>query len=128
MQKHSFFRAPKTIIYGKGSFEKVGSEAVVRGKKALIVSDKTMEALGNITECKDRLKKENVDSAVYLGVNSEPTDEYVIDALEIYQKEGCDLIISIGGGSCIDAAKAVSVIASGGGISESIWEAIGNLL
>lgn len=115
MQKHSFFRAPKTIIYGKGSFEKVGSEAVVRGKKALIVSDKTMEALGNITECKDRLKKENVDSAVYLGVISEPTDEYVNDALKIYQKEGCDLIISIGGGSCIDAAKAVSVIASGGG-------------
>ncbi len=111
MQKHSFFRAPKTIIYRKGSFEKVGSEAVVRGRKALVVSDKTMEALGNITECKDRLKKEDVHCAVYPGVNSEPTDEYVIEALEIYQKESCDLIISIGGGSCIDAAKAVSVIA-----------------
>jgi alcohol dehydrogenase len=115
MHQHSFFRAPKTIIYGRGSFEKIGSEAVLKGKKALIVSDKTMDTLGYVSECRDGLKKEGVESVVYNGVNSEPTDEYVSAALGIHQQEGCDFIISIGGGSCIDAAKAVSVVASNGG-------------
>ncbi|MCW3092628.1 MAG: iron-containing alcohol dehydrogenase [Ferruginibacter sp.] len=115
MSNFSFFRVPQTIIYGRSSFEKVGSEAALRGKKALIICDRIMEDLGNTATCKSYLKKEGVESCAYSGVNSEPTDEYVSEALKICLKESCDLIISLGGGSCIDTAKAVSVIATNGG-------------
>lgn len=40
------FRTPQTVLYGKGSFEKLGEEASLRGKKALIISDQIIDGLG----------------------------------------------------------------------------------
>ncbi|MFF2287852.1 iron-containing alcohol dehydrogenase [Peribacillus butanolivorans] len=106
---------PQTIIYGRKSFEKVGAEAALRGKKALIISDKVMSRLGCVNQCCQYLHDNGVASAVYLGVDSEPTDQYVEASLEIFGKESCDLIISLGGGSCIDTGKAIAVLATNGG-------------
>ncbi|MBT2687423.1 iron-containing alcohol dehydrogenase [Bacillus sp. ISL-47] len=114
MEKPAVFRVPEAIFYGRGSFEKVGAEAALRGKKALIISDKIMDQLGYVSECRTYLQEEGVQSEVYLGVASEPTDEYVAEALELFQKEQCDLVISVGGGSCIDTAKAIAVLATNG--------------
>ncbi|WP_394138217.1 iron-containing alcohol dehydrogenase [Cytobacillus oceanisediminis] len=115
MEKPAVFRVPEAIFYGRGSSEKVGAEAALRGKKALIISDKIMDQLGYVSECRTYLQEEGVKSEVYLGVASEPTDEYVAEALELFQKEQCDLVISVGGGSCIDTAKAIAVLATNGG-------------
>jgi len=115
LDNYAFFRCPKTIIYGSNSFQKVGIEAALRGKKALIVTDKIITGLGSIDVCISLLQKEGLQAAVYSGVNSEPTDAHVAEALKIFQTENCDLIISIGGGSCIDTAKAVAVLATNGG-------------
>ncbi|MFD4929708.1 iron-containing alcohol dehydrogenase [Peribacillus butanolivorans] len=106
---------PQTIIYGRQSFEKVGAEAALRGKKALIISDKVMSRLGCVNQCCQYLHDNGVASAVYLGVDSEPTDQYVEASLELFGKESCDLIISLGGGSCIDTGKAIAVLATNGG-------------
>ncbi|WP_143833702.1 iron-containing alcohol dehydrogenase [Oceanobacillus senegalensis] len=108
------FHAPQTIHYGRKAFDKVGKEAAARGKKALIISDKVMQDLGYVSECRDLLLKEKVESAVYLGVKSEPTDIYVQEALELFESEQCDVVISLGGGSCIDTAKAIVVVATNG--------------
>ncbi|MFF5399364.1 iron-containing alcohol dehydrogenase [Peribacillus butanolivorans] len=106
---------PQTIIYGRQSFEKVGAEAALCGKKALIISDKVMTRLGSVNQCCQYLHDNGVASAVYLGVDSEPTDQYVEESLELFEKESCDLIISLGGGSCIDTGKAIAVLATNGG-------------
>ncbi|MFE4240152.1 iron-containing alcohol dehydrogenase [Peribacillus butanolivorans] len=106
---------PQTIIYGRQSFEKVGAEAALCGKKALIISDKVMSRLGCVNQCCQYLHDNGVASAVYLGVDSEPTDQYVEESLELFEKESCDLIISLGGGSCIDTGKAIAVLATNGG-------------
>ncbi|MFE4429119.1 iron-containing alcohol dehydrogenase [Peribacillus butanolivorans] len=106
---------PQTIIYGRQSFEKVGAEAALCGKKALIISDKVMTRLGSVNQCRQYLHNNGVASAVYLGVDSEPTDQYVEESLELFEKESCDLIISLGGGSCIDTGKAIAVLATNGG-------------
>src|SRR4051794_26529223 len=99
VNKYSVFRVPKTVIYGQNSLEKVGPEAAARGKKALIICDKIMESLGNVDRCRVLLQQEAVESTVYAGVNSEPTDQYVTEALDRYVSGNCDLIISLGGGS-----------------------------
>jgi alcohol dehydrogenase class IV len=109
------FRTPKSIIYGRSSFEIVGKDTIGRGKKALIVSDKIMDSLGYVSKCQSFLQIEGVESAVYLGVVSEPTDMYVADSLELFKREKCDVVISLGGGSCIDTAKATAVLATNKG-------------
>ncbi|UOR11451.1 iron-containing alcohol dehydrogenase [Halobacillus amylolyticus] len=115
MENYAVLRMPRTITYGRHALEKVGKEAAARGKKALIISDKVMDSLDYVSEGRDYLTKAGVESVVYLGVESEPTDTYVDEALELFKKENCDLVISLGGGSCIDTAKAIVVLATNGG-------------
>ncbi|AZU62270.1 iron-containing alcohol dehydrogenase [Neobacillus mesonae] len=115
MQNFAVFRTPKSIFYGRSAFKNIGKEAASRGKKALIVSDKIMEDLGYIENCRNLLRNTGVNSVVYLGVNSEPTDVYVAEALALFKQENCDLVISLGGGSCIDTAKSIAVVATNGG-------------
>lgn len=112
---YEVFRTPQVIVYARDAFDRVGTETALRGKKALIVSDSIMESLGNIDRCIKILSRENVESEVYTGVVSEPTDEYVAEALALFNEKNCDVVISLGGGSCIDTAKAVAVLASNGG-------------
>src|SRR5690625_7093145 len=74
-----------------------------------------MDKMGYINQACDYLKQAGVKHAVYVGVESEPTDIYVAEALDLFEKENCDVVISLGGGSCIDTAKAIAVLVSNGG-------------
>lgn len=107
--------SPSTIVYGRNSFEKVGEYAKKLGAKALIISDPIMESLGYVVQCSSYLKEQGLEAVSYLGVKSEPVDTYVSKGLELFQAEDCDIIISVGGGSCIDVAKAIAVVATNGG-------------
>nr|MBA5588167.1 iron-containing alcohol dehydrogenase [Anaerobacillus isosaccharinicus]QOY38380.1 iron-containing alcohol dehydrogenase [Anaerobacillus isosaccharinicus] len=111
----SSLKMPETIFYGRGSFETVGKEAASRGKKALIISDPIMNDLGYIDQCIQFLNAYKVNHAIYLDIKSEPIDIYVDESLKLFTEEACDLIISLGGGSCIDTAKAVAIVATNGG-------------
>ncbi|ARF18065.1 iron-containing alcohol dehydrogenase [Sporosarcina ureae] len=115
METCKTFQMPPTILYQQHSFEQIGEKAVLLGKKALIISDQIMHQLGYVKDCQQKLSDHSVDSVLFLGVASEPNDQYVDEALQLYQDEQCDLIISLGGGSCIDTAKAVAVVAINGG-------------
>ncbi|WP_424236891.1 iron-containing alcohol dehydrogenase [Bhargavaea ginsengi] len=110
------FLTPPSIVYLQGAFQQVGKQALnLKGSKALIISDAIMNKLGYVDECRKLLNDDGIESAVYLGVASEPTDDFVSEALRIFEEERCDLIISLGGGSCIDTAKAVSILVTNGG-------------
>jgi alcohol dehydrogenase class IV len=74
-----------------------------------------MEQVGNVKRCQDYLKEAGVHSVSYCEVNSEPTDVHVGEALAFCLEHKCDVIVAIGGGSCLDAAKAVAVLATNGG-------------
>lgn len=115
MGKFSVFRTPEIIIYGQHAFNEAAKETFLRGKKALIISDHIMESLGYVGQIRNNLNKTGVESVVYLGVKTEPTDVYVEEALNLLKHENCDVVISLGGGSCIDTAKAVAVVAANGG-------------
>ena len=115
MEKYKLFKSPQLTVYGRDSFRRVGSETALRGKRALLVSDGIMESLGYLDQCVRFLKEENVECVTYIGVKSEPNDKYVDEALSIFEENNCDVILSLGGGSCIDTAKAVAVVATNGG-------------
>ena len=107
--------APPTTIYGRNAFEEVGIQAKKLGTKALIVSDPIMDNLGFVNKCAALLQEQGVATVSYVGVTSEPVDTYVTEVLDVLQQNDCDIIISVGGGSCIDTAKAVAVVATNGG-------------
>ncbi|MCA0993506.1 iron-containing alcohol dehydrogenase [Pseudalkalibacillus hwajinpoensis] len=115
METYAVFRTPQTILYGRESFKQIGVEASIRGGKALIISDQVMSSLGYVSECQDYLKEKGVESEVYTGVESEPTDQYVAESLALLKESQSDVVISLGGGSCIDTAKAIVVLATNGG-------------
>ncbi|KYG26241.1 iron-containing alcohol dehydrogenase [Priestia endophytica] len=119
MKTYSKFSMPESVFYGRDALKQLGDEVATYGKKALLISDRIMEKIGHVRKCTDLLERANVTYSSYLDVNSEPTDSHVKEALDICVKEKCGVVIAIGGGSCIDAAKAVAVLATnGGGIND----------
>ncbi|MFD6442033.1 iron-containing alcohol dehydrogenase [Peribacillus sp. NPDC060186] len=109
------FRIPNVVHYGKGSLSKLGKEANDLGTKALLISDKPMNKLGYVGRVIELLQNEGVHSITYLGVDSETKDTHVEEALNLYKEQCCDLIVALGGGSNIDAAKAVALLAKNEG-------------
>lgn len=108
-------RLPARIITGMGSLDKLAEVVDGMGKKALIVSDKVVTDLGYLDKVKEILGRANVDAAVYNEVNQEPTNVHVETGLKIVKDEGCDFLVAIGGGSAIDAAKAIGLVATNPG-------------
>lgn len=115
LQEVSEFRMPKSVLYGRNSLGKLGEQSKKLGKRAFIVTDTIMEKLGYVEKCIQQLNKKSITVSTYNKVDAEPTNIHVLEALSLCKEEKCDFIIGIGGGSCIDAAKAVAVLYTNGG-------------
>ena len=115
LQEVAEFRMPKSVLYGRNSLEKLGDQSKKLGKRAFIVTDTIMEKLGYVERCIKQLNKKGITVITYNKVNAEPTNLHVLEALTICKEGKCDFIIGIGGGICIDAAKAVAVLHTNGG-------------
>jgi alcohol dehydrogenase class IV len=85
------------------------------GAKALVVTDHTMRELGHVDALAALLGGEGDGCAVFDGVNAEPTDAMADEGLARFQGEGCDFLVALGGGSPIDAMKAIAVLSAQGG-------------
>ncbi|ABO67211.1 iron-containing alcohol dehydrogenase [Geobacillus thermodenitrificans] len=114
---------PNRVIYGRDTFREVGRQAKALGTKALIVSDPVMENIGLVARCEQYLREAGLPLATYTRVDTEPTDVHVKEALDVCRSEQCDVIVAIGGGSSIDAAKAVAVMMTNEG---TISDYVGN--
>jgi len=110
------FIVPRNITFGPGCVEQVGERAREYGaKKTLIVTDRAFQSLGIVETVSRALARAEIESLIYDGVITEPTTEQVEEGFKIYQKKGCNSLIGLGGGSCIDAAKSIAVLATNGG-------------
>jgi alcohol dehydrogenase len=105
------FKAPSLIVNGPGAAKEVGSFAKGLGKKALIVTDNLLEKIGLLKDIKNSLESAGVPFAVYDKVVSEPTMEYTEEGLKVFREAQAEFLIAVGGGSPIDAAKAISALA-----------------
>ena len=101
------------LHYGQQALKLLPNVVAPYGQRILIVSDPVMEQLGIVKQCKALLAQANV--VCYTGVTSEPTDLFVEEGLALCMQHSRDVIVSIGGGSCIDTAKAIAVVATNGG-------------
>lgn len=109
------FIMPGKIVYGEGALENAKPLLKDFGKNALIVTDRFMVRFGNVKLVTDILDDLEIRYSIFDGVNSEPTDIIIDMGIEQYRENGCDFLIAIGGGSPIDAMKAIGAVATNGG-------------
>ena len=110
------FYAPQTNLLGAGCVKEVGAQiAALALKKALVVTDKVLVKHGIVAKVTDSLTAAGIPYVIYDDVLPNPTCAQVNKGLKILQENGCDCLVSIGGGSPQDAASAISILATNGG-------------
>lgn len=114
------FSVPQNIIVGRGSLAKLLEVAEKSGgKKAFIISGPHLNKMGIVQSCVDALKAKGIESSVFTETEGNPSVETVDKASAAYKESGADFIVALGGGSPMDVAKAVGVVARyGGSITE----------
>lgn len=125
----SKFIMPKQVISGADALGQ--SKEVIRtlGTKALVVSGKVMNRIGNVRIVTDLLDEIGIGWAVYDDITGEPDDVMIDGGVEAYKANGCDFLIAIGGGSPMDSMKAIgALITNPGKIADYMGKEIMNPL
>ena len=113
---------PSRVLFGIGAVEKIGLEAKkLKAQKVLIVTDVGVSKAGAATKVKEALLKEGLSAEVWDQVETEPSLSSVEKLLEYINSCGFDLLIGVGGGSCMDAAKSAAVLAKNEGDPEDYF-------
>jgi alcohol dehydrogenase class IV len=115
------FASANRIIFGAGSIKEAGALAFSLGRRAFVVSGKSA---GRVAPLLETLAKHQV-AAVLFPVSQEPTIELVEEGVQLAKNEGCDLVIGIGGGSSLDAGKAIAAMLTNPGKLLDYVEIIG---
>jgi 4-hydroxybutyrate dehydrogenase len=105
----SVFSFPTTILFGAGAVLKLPDELRKRGmSRPLLVTDAGLAR----TPVFARVSALMPGCPVFTGVDPNPTEKNVLDGVERYREGGCDSVVGFGGGSPIDAAKAIRLKAT----------------
>jgi len=112
----SQFSFPNTIYFGAGAIDNLPEYVQDTGiKKPLLVTDPGMLDTDVFPKVEEILKDAGIEYSVFSKVNPNPLDSDIEKAVDVFKKEDCDGLIGLGGGSALDAAKVVQVIAAHGG-------------
>lgn len=104
------------IIFGHGCLKHTGQCALRLGaKKVFLVSDHGIEKAGWVDQLKEILIESGLSWSYYSNVSENPKDYEVEEGAQQYRKDEADVIIALGGGSTIDTAKGIAILANNGG-------------
>ncbi|WP_317854887.1 iron-containing alcohol dehydrogenase [Chakrabartyella piscis] len=109
------FTVPSQMITGVGALTEAVPAMQKLGTKALIVCGKVMTKLGTIAILENVLKEAGIAYAIYNEIVGEPTDVMIVEGVAKYKKENCDFLIAMGGGSPLDAMKAIGALVTNEG-------------
>lgn len=109
------FASPPKVIMGEGALGVAAEGLAALGTKALLVSDAGIEQSGLLDVAQDAMASSGITFQRFTGVNGNPDVGTVDLAYWAATKFGADLIVAVGGGSAIDVAKAVALLATNGG-------------
>lgn len=110
------FRLPGVNYFGMGALKYLKDEIKESNVYSVfIISDKNLDQIGLVDQVFEEIKAVDVSVVKFLDVEQEPSIENVDRAVDAYKNSDCDMIVAVGGGSVIDVAKGVSVLATNGG-------------
>lgn len=112
----STFFIPAVNIMGIGCLDEAMTAIVGYGfRKALIVTDAGLAKAGVAERIVEQLALRDIDAAVFDGAKPNPSIANVEQGLALLQREKCDFVVSLGGGSPHDCAKGIALCATNGG-------------
>lgn len=118
MNQSIFFgalRSPRNLVLGAGQRASLPTFAKALGTRALFVTDERLAASADFAALVDGVRRAGLSAAVFSGTMPELPSTCIDTGLEIGRAAGVDVIIGIGGGSCLDAAKIIALLLAHGG-------------
>lgn len=110
------FTIPQNIKFGAGTLDLLPDLAKELGKsKGYIISGPHLNKIGMVAKCRKALKNAGMESECFTETEGNPSTDTVVKATEGFKKSKADFIVAFGGGSPLDVAKAVAVLATYGG-------------
>ena len=107
---------PSVNLMGKGCISDIAEQVKTRkGTKVLVVTDKPLVEVGIVAIVTDLFEAGSLPYIVYDEVQPNPTCKNVHDGLDIMRSNHCDFIVAVGGGSAMDCAKGIGIVAENGG-------------
>ena len=104
------FNYPTRIVFGEGVLQELpGMVKGLGARKPMVVTDTGLMQTDIVRRVTDFLRKDNLEAEVYSDVEPNPTDAQVDEGAEAFRSSGSDCIVAVGGGSPLDAAKAIQV-------------------
>ena len=118
------FKIPQNVEFGMGSLKKLPEILKENhSEHVFLISDRGLESIGVVKKIRDIIENGGITCTAYLDVKPNPTVAIVDEAAALYKECGATSIVALGGGSPMDVAKSVGVLANYGG---SITEYEGN--
>jgi len=114
---------PTRFIFGSGRLKELHQQKLP-GKKAMVAisNGKSVRENGTLDRTLSELRKSGIESAVFSGIGSNPTKSAVMEGAKFARDNGCDFILALGGGSVMDASKAIAMMAVNDG---DLWDYVG---
>lgn len=102
---------PTPIRFGAGRIAELADAcAELNMKKPLIVTDPDLVALPPVAKAKEALSTAGIEFALFDGVKANPNETHVMAGVEVYNQNGCDGVVALGGGSPLDAGKSIALM------------------
>jgi len=127
----NFYLPKVNLIFGKGVSFKMSDEVKKLGSKAMLVTGRnSMEQLGFTQKITRHFKDDGMEVTLFNKITPNPTSDSVNEGAKVALEKKCDVIVGLGGGSAIDAAKAIAIVAGHSstqnqnkfGSGQSIWD------
>ncbi|MGM9934772.1 iron-containing alcohol dehydrogenase [uncultured Clostridium sp.] len=117
------YSLPVNLILGRGRVSEIGNEVLKYGKKAIIVTGRnSTKKTGLLDKTVKLLSESGIEAIVFDKVEQNPLTTTAYEGAEIAKNEKCDVVIGLGGGSIMDAAKAIAFITvNEGDVSDYIF-------
>ncbi|MBU1305282.1 MAG: iron-containing alcohol dehydrogenase, partial [Alphaproteobacteria bacterium] len=109
-------RLPREILFGSGQRHALGAVAAKAGRRALVCTDERFAATPSFAEMMDNLRASGLEISIYDCVLPDVPSDTVGACVEAARSFAPDLVIGIGGGSCLDMAKCAALLLSHGGV------------
>lgn len=114
------FNVPTKVLFGTGRLNDLHNEKMP-GKKALLVisNGKSTRANGYLERTENELKATGTDYVIFDKIQPNPLKETVEEGAVFARENGCDFVVALGGGSVMDASKAIALNAANEG---DLWD------
>lgn len=114
-------RAPRHLVFGTGQRASLPRYASAYGRRALIVTDQRMAQDPDFTRLQTELETSGLKTHIFDRVAAELPLSCIVEGANVGRGFDADMIIGIGGGSCLDAAKVIAILLKHGGAPEDYY-------